>query len=142
MKKKVFLLVFVIFLVLALIGCAGVTSIIPDLYQEDKVIKVVVNYWSALSNKQYGLAKTYCMPYGNAYYAVEGYQSLFDYNYMTLDWISYINWVKIIGSKATVNMNVTLIVTVCFEDICSSESETLYNYYIYLAKIDDDWKLK
>lgn len=139
MKKKILLSVFVIFLVLALIGCVGVT---PDLYQKDKIVKTVVNYWSALSNKQYELAKSYCIPHGNAYYAVEEYQSLFDYNYITLDWILVYNWVEIIGSKATVNMDITLIVTVCLEDVCSDENETLYNCSVDLIKIDNVWKLK
>ena len=139
MKKKILLSVFVIFLVLALIGCIGV---IPDLYQEDKVVKTVVNYWSALSNKQYELAKTYCMPCGNAYYAVEDYQSRFDYDYVTLNWILIYNWVEIIRNEAIVNMDINLIVTVCLEDICSNENETLYNYSMYLIKISGDWKLK
>ena len=139
MKKKTILSIFVMFLVLALIGCSGVT---PDLYQEDKVAKTIVNYWSALSNKQYELAKTYCVPYGDAYYAVEEYQSLFDYDYITLNWIIVYNWVKIIRNEAIVNMDINLIVTVCLEDICSNESETLYNYSMYLIKINGDWKLK
>ena len=139
MKNKILLSMLVIFLFLALIGCTGVT---PDVYQEDKVTKAVVNYWSALSNKQYESAKTYCVPYGNAYYAVEGYQNLFDYDYMTLNWILVYNWVKIIGNKATVNADITLIVTVCLGDICSNESETLYNCSVDLIRIDDDWKLK
>ena len=67
---------------------------------------------------------------------------MFDYDYITLNWTTYINWIKIIGNKATVNINITLFVTVCFEDICSSESETLYNYSMYLTKIDSIWKLK
>ena len=141
MKNKVLLLFFAIFFVLILIGCSGVIPVIPDENQEEKVKEVINNYWSALSNKQYELAKTYCIPYADAYHAVEEYQNMFDYDYMTLDWITYINWVKIIGSKATVNINITLNVTVCFGDICSSESENLFNYLMYLIKIDDIWKL-
>ena len=142
MKKKIILLVFVVFLTLTLIGCSGVTPIIPDGNQEEEAKEIINNYWSALSNKQYKLAKTYCILYGDAYYAVEGYQNMFDYNYMTLNWIPYINWVNIIGSKATVNINIILNVTICFENICSSESENLYNYLMYLIEVDDIWKLK
>lgn len=142
MKKKILLSVFVIFLIFILIGCSGVIPIIPDISQEEEIKEVINNYWLALSNKQYELAKNYCLPYGNAYYAVEEYQNLFDYDYITLNWILYINWVKIIGSNATVNTDITLVVTVCFEDICSSESETFYNYSMYLIKNNGDWKLK
>ncbi|GAH41607.1 unnamed protein product [marine sediment metagenome] len=38
-------------------------------------------------------------------------------------------------------MEITLVVTVCLEGICSSESETFDNYYMYLIKIGGDWKL-
>ena len=138
MKKRILLSVFVVFLVLEFIGC----GIIPDINQEEKVKGIVIDYWLALSNKQYELAKTYCIPHGFAYSGVEDYQNLFYYNYMTLDWTPYINWVEIIGSEAIVNMDVTFIVIVCFEDICSTESETFYNYFMVLAKIDGVWKLK
>ena len=139
MKKKILLSAFVVSLVLILIGCLGVTPIIPDVNQEEKIRGTVNNYWSALSNKQYGLAKIYCVPHGNAYYLVEGYQNLFDYDYVTLDWTPCINYVEINGNEATVNIDITLIVTVCLEDICSTESETLYNYPMYLIKTDDIW---
>lgn len=137
MKRKILLSIFVIFLILALVGC----GIIPDINQRGEIKGIINNFWSALSDKQYELAKTYCILYGDAYYAVEGYQSQTDFDYMTLNWIPYIDWIKIIGNKATVNMDITLVVTVCLEDICSSESETFNNYYMYLIKIGGDWKL-
>ena len=137
MKKKILLSIFVVFLILLFVGC----GIIPDVNQEEEVKEVINNYWLALSNKQYELAKTYCVSYGDAYYAVEDYQSLSDYDYVTINWTSYINWVNIIGNNATANMKLTLVVTVCLEDICSTQTETLYNYSMYLVKIDNIWKL-
>ena len=137
MKKKFLLSVFIIFLVLVLVGC----GIIPDISQKEEIKEVINNYWSALSNKQYELAKTYCMLYGDAYYAVEDYQSLSDYDYVTINWTHNINWIKIIGNNATVNMIIILDVTVCLEDICSSQNEILNNYSMYLSKIDGIWKL-
>jgi len=142
MKNKVLLLFFAIFFVLILIGCSGVIPVIPGENQEEKVKEVINNYWSALSNKQYSLAKSYCIPYGNAYYAVEEYQNNFDYSYATLNWNVYINWVAITENNAIANVDLNLNVTVCFEDICSDASETLYNYPMYLAKISGAWKLK
>ena len=138
MRNKLLVVGLIMSLVLALVGC----GIVSDVNQKEEVKEVVNNYWLALSNKQYELAKTYCISYGDAYYAVEDYQSLSDYDYVTINWTIYINWVNIIGNKATANMRLTLNVIVCFEDICSTQTETLYNYSMYLTKISGIWKLK
>jgi len=139
MKKKILLSFFTIFIVFSLIGC-GVTL---DTNQKEQTIKEVINnYWLALSNKQYELAKTYCIPYGDAYNAVENYQNLFDYDYITINWDSYINWINIIGNEAVANIKLVLNVTVCFDNICSTQTETLYNYSMYLIEIYNIWKLK
>jgi len=138
MKRIILLSVFVVCLVLVLVGC----GIIPDTNQKEEVKEVTNNYWFALSNKQYGLAKTYCIPYGDAYYAVEDYQILSSDDCVTINWTPCINWVKIIGNKATINMTITLDVTVCLEDICSSQNETLHNHSMYLIKGCGDWKLE
>lgn len=138
MKKKYFLAILILMMTIFLIGCSITT---PEINQEMEINITVTKYWLALSDRQYELAKTYCIPYGEAYYAVEEYQSLFDYDYLTLNWTPYIKWVKIIGNKATVNMDITLVVTVCFENICSSESETFYDCFIGLTKNIGAWKL-
>jgi hypothetical protein len=44
-------------------GCSGVTIPSPDVNQEEEIKEVVNGYWSALSNRQYSLAKNYCMPH-------------------------------------------------------------------------------
>ncbi|GAH38293.1 unnamed protein product, partial [marine sediment metagenome] len=67
MKKKILLSVFVIFLVLILIGCAGIVP--PPLHNAEEILRTVDNYWSALSNREFELAKTYCIINGNAYQA-------------------------------------------------------------------------
>jgi len=138
MRKKILLLVFVVSLALVLVSC----GVIPDISQKEEIKEVINNYWLALSNKQYELAKTYCMPYGNAYYAVEDYQTLSDYDYVTINWTTNINWVGVTGNKATVSTDITLVVTVCLEGICSTQIEKLYNYSMYLIKISGNWKLK
>jgi len=135
MKRKVFLSLFIICLIFTLIGC--------DIVNHEEEIKEVVNaYWSALSNKQYELAKTYCITYGDAYYAVEDYQILSSDDNVTINWTSYINWIEIIGDKATVDLDITLIMTVCLEDVCSTQTENLYNHLMYLIKNCGEWKLK
>lgn len=140
MRKVYFLVILFLILAIFLNGCGG--GVVTPATDETKVKGVIQGFWSALSNKQCELAKTYCIPYGNAYNAVEEYQNLFGYDYATINWTPYINWVEIIGNEATVNMNLTLTVTVCFGNTCSTESETLYNFYMYLIKIDGAWKLK
>lgn len=142
MKNKFLLSIFVIFLILILVGCAGVTPVIPDVYQEEKVEKVINNYWLALSSRQYELAKTYCILNGKWYLATEEYQDMPYFGFSTLTWNAYFNYIEINGNSAKANINLTLTVTVCFEDICSTESETLYNCPMYLTKISGVWKLK
>ena len=142
MKKKVLISFFIIFLVLVLIGCSGVIPEIPDGNQEEKVKEIINNYWLALSNRQYELAKTYCIPNGNAYQVAEEYQDMPYIGSSTLVFNTYFNYIEINGNNAKANFNLTLTATVCFDDICSSADETLYNFSMYLVKINDIWKLK
>ena len=139
MRKKIILSVFMILLIFILVGCSGITPIIPNTNQEEEIKETINNYGLALSNKQYELAKIYCIAYGDAYYAIEEYQNLFNYDYITLNWTPYINYVEINGNEAIANIDIILVVAVCFEDICSTESEILYNYFMYLIKTDDVW---
>ena len=141
MKNKCYLLVLVLMVTMFLVSCSGVTTSIIEVNQEEEIKEIVVNYWSALSNKQYSLAKSYCIPYGNAFYAVEEYQNSLDYSFATLNWNVYTNWVAVTGNDSIVNIDLTLKVTVCFEDICSDESETIYNWPMHLTKIGGAWKL-
>lgn len=140
MKKKILLSAFVIFLILALTGCVGVVP--PPLHNAEEILRAVDNYLLALSNREFELAKTYCVPNGNAYQAVEGYQNAPYLASSTLTFTAYLNYVETNGNNSEVNINLTLTATVCFDNICSSESETLNNYSIYLIKINDIWKLK
>jgi len=141
MKKKYFFVISFLVLAIFLVGCSGATTPVLDVDQEEEIKDIIANYWSALSDRQYSLAKSYCIPYGNAYYAVEEYQNNFDYSYATLNWNVYINWVAVTGNNAIANVDLTLNVTVCFEDICSDENETLNNYSMYLIKSNEAWKL-
>lgn len=141
MKKNVFLIILVLVTAMFLVSCSGVTTSIIESNQEEEIKEIVVNYWSALSNKQYSLAKSYCIPYGNAFYVVEEYQNSLDYSFAILKWNVYINWVAVTGNDAIVNIDLTLKVTVCFEDICSDESESLSNYTMYLIKSNGTWKI-
>ena len=57
MKKKVLLSFLIIFLILALTGCA----VAPELTDKSLVEEAVYNYWQAIINRQYGLAKCFCV---------------------------------------------------------------------------------
>lgn len=138
MKKKILLSVFVMFLLFALVGCSGMIT--PPLHNAENILTTVDNYLLALSNREYELAKTYCIPNGNAYQMVEGYQDAPYLASSTLIFTAYLNYVETIGNNSEVNINLTLTATVCFEDICSSESETINNFSMHLTKINDIWK--
>jgi len=57
MKRKVLISFFVIFLVLALTGCA----VAPELTDRFLAEEAVYNYWQAIINRQYELAKCFCI---------------------------------------------------------------------------------
>ena len=61
MKKKVLISFFVILLVLTLTGC---TMVPPGESLEDMAEQTVYEYWQAIINRQYELAKFYCIPDG------------------------------------------------------------------------------
>ena len=75
MKRKVLLLGLVIILILVLTGCGMVA---PELTNRTLVEDLVYNYWQAVINRQYGLAKLFCVFDG------------FWYN-KTDEWEEYIN---------------------------------------------------
>ena len=60
----------------------------------------------------------------------------------TLTFNAYFSYIEINGNNAKANIDLTLTATVCFGDICSDASETLYNYSMYLTEINGAWKLK
>jgi len=139
--KKIILLVLIILLVFTLIGCSGI--IVPPLPHDKADILIMMNdYLLAMSNREYELAKTYCVLNGNAYQAVEVYQNVPYIDSSTLIFTAYLNYLETNGNNAEINIDLTLTATVCFDDICSSESETINNTSMYLIKINDIWKLK
>lgn len=141
MRNRLLLLIFIIFLTFALIGCSGIITP-PLLDNEEKILIIVNDYWLALSNREYELAKTYCILNGNAYQAVEEYQDMPYFESSTMIWTCYFNDVEVNGNSAEMNINLSLTVTFCFDEICSSESETINNVTMYLTKVNGIWKLK
>jgi len=145
MKSKYFFVILFLTFAIFLVGCGGTgipTTPETSIADEAKVKSVIQDYWLALSNRQYELAKTYCILNGKFYLLAEEYQDMPYFGSSSVTFTSYFNWVKITGNNAIANIDLTITATVCFGDICSSESETLYNYSIYLTKISGAWKLK
>ena len=144
MKRKYFFVILFLTFAIFLVGCGGTgipTTPETSITDEAKVKSVIQYYWLALSNRQYELAKSYCIPFGDFYSLAEEYQNMPYFGSTTVVFTSYINWVKITGNNATVNTNITISVTVCFGDICAEESETLHNYSMDLIKSNGTWKL-
>jgi hypothetical protein len=139
MKRKYFLIILVLVLAMFLSGCSGVVTPATD---EAKVKSVIQDYWLALSNRQYELAKTYCILNGKFYLLAEEYQDMSYLGSSTLTFNAYFNYIEINANNAKANIDLALTATVCFEDICSDASEILYNYSMYLTKIGGAWKLK
>ena len=146
MKRKYFLVIlFLLVVTMFLVGCSGggiPTTPGISITDEAKVKSVLQDYWLALSNRQYELAKTYCILNGKFYLLTEEYQDMPYFEGETLTWNPYFNYIEINGNNAKVNINLTLTVIVCFEDICSdATSETLNNLSMDLTKISGYWKL-
>ena len=62
MKRKVLLSVLVLFLISILTGCGP--HFIDGEDEEDLIEQIVCNYWLAIMNRQYELAKWNCIPDG------------------------------------------------------------------------------
>jgi len=144
MKSKILLLVFAIFLILALVGCETV----PDQPNcdhnwttEDTMKELIDYYWDTISEGWYRLAKTCCIIDGDAYIVVEEYESILYPLSSTLEFVIYYNEIEIMGNDATVNIDLTIINTSGYGDSHLVEEETLYNYTMYLVK-PKTWKLK
>lgn len=58
MKRKILILFLAILLILALTGCAVTPELITDKFL---VEETVYNYWQAIINRQYELAKCFCV---------------------------------------------------------------------------------
>ena len=145
MKRKYIFVVLFLILAMFLVGCSGdgiPTTPGISITDEAEIKSVIQDYWLALSNRQYELAKTYCIPFGDFYNLAEEYQDMPYFEGSTLTWNAYFNYIEINGNSAKANINLTLVVTVCFEDICSSESETINNLSMDLTKSNGTWKLK
>jgi len=124
----------VIILILTLTGCGMIPEGDPDWNDEKAIEELIDYYWYSISVSSYDLAKTCCIPDGNAYNVVEEYEDL---NYSNLEFIVNYNWIKIIEDEAIVSIDLII--------IKSNESEVTCDYIMYLTKnspITVNWILK
>lgn len=141
MKIKILLLIFAIFLILAVVSCGIVSPGDPDWTEEDTIRERIDYYWYAISQGWYRLAKKCCIPNGDAYSVVEEYEVILYPLSSTLEFVICYNEVEIIENDATVNIDLTIINTSGYGDSHLVEEEILYDYIMYLVK-PKTWKLK
>lgn len=138
MRSKILVVILVIFLVLALVGCWHYPGYDPYWVPEDDIIELVNYYWCCISGGWYWLAQNLCcVPYGDTWYQVEEYQNTPYPEGIVITYDPYYNWIHIDGDEAIANID--LVITTCLGDVCSTE--TIYNYSMYLIKTVN-WFLK
>ena len=98
MKRKLFFVGLFLILAIFLSGCSSGGLVTPAT-DEAKVKSVIQDYWLALSNRQYDLAKTYCILNGKYYLAVEEYQDIPYVGSSTWTFEPYFNYVEITGKS-------------------------------------------
>ena len=76
MKKKVLILFFVLLLILTLTGCMTA----PELTDKFLAEEAVYNYWQAIINRQYELARCYCVFDGVWYNKVDEWEEYININ--------------------------------------------------------------
>jgi len=77
MKSRALLSVLVILLILILTGCGMIPLEFPDWMRAEEA---VYQYWQAIINRQYGLAKYYCIPDGVWYNKVDEWEEYINTN--------------------------------------------------------------
>ncbi len=137
MLKKIFYISVFLILVLFLSSCTG------GLLEEEELIKgVIEDYFSALSNKEWDLAKSYCVFESDAYDSVFAFEEnvnnwSLDCNSVTLNFSSVISEVDIDAKNALAPGFLTIIIT------CDDREpyEETGHFAISLQKIGNSWKL-
>lgn len=132
MKKKILLSLIVMFLILTLAGCGN----------KEKIEEAIDNYWSAVSNRQYELSKTYCIPGGSQYKYSESLQGKDQDPTISLTFTPCItkwHWGKELGrTNAFVSIEMVITATGVFG---MSAIETAQSV-AFLKKVDGTWKLE
>ena len=147
MRKKIFYIsVFIIF-VLLLSGCTTGKPTVPEMPTDEKLIRgVIKDYYSALSNKEWGLAKSYCVD-GSWAYEWTGGRELYVNNLLssgcksvTQNYSSIISDIDIVGDEALA-YSYLIVVVKCDGKELSYPHSVDSDEIIVLQKIGNSWKI-
>ena len=122
MKRKILILFLAILLILALTGCAVTPELITDKFL---VEETVYNYWQAIINRQYGLAKCFCVIGGIWYNKVDEWEEYINTNsegecsFLIIYFDKFYKPTEIIGCDAVVYARIIVdkIVVPCNSDL-------------------------
>ena len=131
MRRVYFLAILFLILTIFLSGCGN----------EEKIEEVLDNYWLALSNRQYELARTYCVPDGSKYKYSEHLQKDQDptISLTFTPCITKWNWGKELGrTNAFLSTEIVITSTGIFG---MSATETVLSV-AFLTKVNGVWKLE
>jgi len=145
MKKKVLISVLAILLILALTGC---TMVPPGESLEDMAEQTVHEYWRAIINRQYELAKWHCITGGIWYNKVDEWEEYININSeggasVIISEPYFYEPTEVIGDDITVYTRVITDIT-AFPGSFYHEGDT-FEYEIELHKQNyppGDWELK
>ena len=145
MKRKVLISFLIILLFLALTGCGMVAPGLPDWMVAEQT---VWEYWKAIINRQYELAKWHCIFDGIWYNKVDEWEEYINVNSegeasIVIYGPSFYEQSEAIGNNAVVHATIATDIT-AFPDSCIHEGG-LFEYEIELIKETSppgDWKLK
>ena len=147
MKKKVLLFVFAILLILALTGCA----VAPELTDRSLAEETVYNYWQAIINRQYELAKCFCIYDGIWYNKIDEWEEYININsegecsFLMIYFDKFYKPTEVIGDNAVVYARIITdnIILPCKKmngidiDVFEYETELIKENYPY-----GNWELK
>jgi len=145
MKRKILILILIMILSLMFTSCKGVPCGEPEWMRAENE---VYHYWQAIINRQYKLAKYYCIPDGIWYNKTDEWEEYINTNSQgeTSIMISkphFQGGTEVIGNNATVYIDVFIDKITFFNNQLIYEGET-FEYEIGLIKISPpgDWELK
>lgn len=103
MRKKLVLMCLVLVFLIALTGCSG-GGVTPSITEEAQVKNRISQFCTAISAKDFNLAKSYCQPGSSAYLMVQQVEAQFaPYLSDVFIWIiPKIYSINIVGNEATV----------------------------------------
>ncbi|GAG64909.1 unnamed protein product [marine sediment metagenome] len=147
MKRKILITFFVILLILALTGCV----VAPELTDRSLAEEAVYNYWQAIINRQYELAKCCCIIDRVWYNKVDEWEEYININsegecsFLMIYFDKFYKPTEVIGDTAIVYARIITdsIVLPCKKmngldiDIFEYETELIKQNYPY-----GDWELK